>query len=615
MPGASLDTPTMTISHEWSRPVPMNIPTLRQPLGVLVVGATLAASLASQSIRIDAALLRGLATDVKSGLITFADPRPRDDSHAARRELFRRLLAEPSAREPLAEIIDRKLAALERGYARILDAPIRAAYRQRLMTLPATDLEQVAKTRRVWRNYLLHTTTQFQFQKHFLQPAAAVGKLLLPDVATIQTKDSARQRQRMLEFNGYRTEVRKALGLGEDPTTGKKASTGIPLPPLDRVRSDEEHLAHLHRTIAVASSVAPSEAQNILILNAIKARFIDYEEAEFILFANEVRMLMGTIAWATDIAACAATRDHSKDRVDGKAKGHRSSIPGKEGFTQRLRRFGTSGSSEGAGGGHNGRAYLHGLSYGGGHTGPLYSLKRNVVGVGRHGNTYTSVYAGKRDAVHACHATTGELFMPPGFELGDLVNQGLMDVHNELQVEDYARAKQLLGKVDATSKIDKLLVRYFKIVIEVEADWRLECMERIAAVGDLYGVQTRIAQAREKFGDSIDRRLAVFEKRMKSKAAIHALEAGRAYAEACSKHDQSEIRAVIQDYPRTVYAHAARQHLGLAPVEVGKSKAGKSKKGKDAKAKKGEKGKGRHPLQWFLSVDPYLNRFEYLPPK
>ncbi len=611
-----MPAPTPTISHTLSRrPVPVYTPSLCHPLWALAVGGAVTASLAAQSVRFDTSMLRGLKAEVKSGLITLANPRPRDDSQATRRKLFRRLLAEPAAREPLAEIIDLKLAALERRYALTLDAPIRAAYRQRLMTLSAKDLEQVAMTRRVWRNYLLHTSTQFKFQKHFLQPAAAVGKLLLPDAAAIQTKESRKQRHRMLEFSGYRTEVRNALGQGEDPTTGKKATTGIPLPPLDRVRNYEEHLDHLHRTISVASSVAPFEAQNILINNAIKARFIDYEEAEFILFANEIRMLMGTIAWATDIAACAATRDHSKDRVDGKAKGHWSSIPGKRGFTQRLRRFGTSGSSEGAGGGRNGRAYLHGLSYGGGHTGPLYSLKRNVVGVGRHGNTYTSVYAGKRNAVHSCQATSGELFMPPGFELGDLLNQDLMEIHNELQIEDYARAQQLLGEIDATSKTDKLLVRYFKIVIEVEAGWRVECMSRIATVGDLYGVQTRIRQAREKFGDSIDRRLAVFEKRLKAKAAVHTLEAGRAYADACSKKDISAIRAVITDYPLTAYAHAARQHLGLAAVEGGKGQGGKSKKtkkGKDAKAKKGTVG---HPLQWFLSADPFLNRFEYLPPK
>lgn len=555
------------------------------------------ASLSAQAIRIEASQLEGLDAEIKAGLLALAAPMPKDDTAAARRKVFHRLLKLPAARAALEQLIDQKLAAQERRYAQLLDEPVRAAYRQRLTTLSAKDLREVAVTRRIWRNYLVNPSTQLHFQKYFLQPAAKIGKLLLPDAEAIQTKASKKQRQRMLEFNGYRDEVRKALDLGEDPTTGKKASTGIPLPPLDKVRSFDEHLDHLHRTIAIASSVAPFEAQNILVDNAIKARFIDFEEAEFILFANEVRMLMGSIAWGTDIAGCAATRDHSKDRVDGKAKGHWSSLPGKRGFTHRLRRFGTSGTSEGAGGGRNGRAYLSGLSYGGGHTGPLYSLKRNVVGVGRHGNTYTSVYGRKGDAIHACHAFQGELFMPPGIGIDDLVNRSLMAIHTELQIEDYARARELLSAAKPGTKLDKLLLRYFKIVIKVEADWQIECLTRIAAVGDLYGVSQRIVRTRKKFGDSLDPRLAGFEKRIQNKAGMQVLAAGQAYQSACAQKDQAAIRAVITDFPGTVYAKAAAQHLG------------------GAEGKNGKKAMGGHPLRWFLSVDQYLNRFEYLPPK
>ena len=81
--------------------------------------------------------------------------------------------------------------------------------------------------------------------QHFLSPATKVGKLLFPDAATIRTKDSDAYLRCMLEFNGFRDEVRAALGLGEDPTTGVKAPTGIPTPPLYQVRNYEQYLALL----------------------------------------------------------------------------------------------------------------------------------------------------------------------------------------------------------------------------------------------------------------------------------------------------------------------------------------------------------------------------------
>jgi hypothetical protein len=361
------------------------------------------------------------------------------------------------------------------------------------------------------------------------------------------------------------------------------------MPPLSKVRSYEEHLYHLQRTMAIASSVAPVDARATLLGNAALARLIDHEEAEFILYANEIRMLMGSVAWSTDILACAADRDHSKDRVDGNAKGHWSSLPDKKGFTHRLRRFGTRASSEGAGGGASGRRYLHSLSYGGGHTGPLYSLKRNKVGVGRYGNCYTSTYARDKNATHSCQAIAGELFMPPGIGLDDIQDPSLIAVYNKLLAEDYGAAQELVRKASAKTKMDKFLREYFEIAIEVEADWRLECMSRVAAVGDLYGVEVRIKTAREKFGSSLDKRLRTFEKRLATRAGSHLLAAGRAYAAACSNQDQSGIEAIVSDYADTVYADAAKQHLAA---------------GKD--------GKTSHPLEWFLSADKYLNRFEYL---
>ena len=510
---------------------------------------------------------------------------------ASRRKWFRIVLAEPATWSKLEQAIDDKLDVLERGYAELLGESIRTAYHKRLRNLTDEELREVAKVRRVWSNYILRPATQLHFQQHFLMPATKVGKLLLPDVVEIQTKASDKHLRRMNEFNGYRNEVREALGLGTDPTTGKKAPTGIPMPPLSKVRSYEEHLDHLHRTMSVASSVAPREANGILLRNALKARKIDLEEAEFVLYANEIRCLMGVICWETDVLACAATRDHSKDRVDGNASGHWNDLPGKKGFTHRLRRFGTNGTSEGAGGGSNGRNYLHGLSYGGGHTGPLYSMKRNKVGCGRFGNCYTSTYGRNKSIIHPCPASTGELFMPPGIGLGDISDPSLQDVYHALAFDNYVGAKQLLGASKTKTKMDKFVRDYLAIAVEVEADWQLECIAHVAATGDLYTVSLMIGQTRGKFGNSLDKRLRHYEKRLATRSGTQLFEVGRAYVAACEAKDQPAIAAIVKNHGDTVYARAATQHLEATKA-----------------------GKLEHPLQWFLTADRYLARFEYLSP-
>lgn len=532
-----------------------------------------------------------LAPEIQEALKYLAKPPAEDEDAATRRKQFRLVLDAPVAWLSLEKVIDHKLAALERSYAVILDEPIRAVYRRHLASLSDAELREVAMTRRVWRNYILNPSTQLHFQQHFLMPATKVGELILPDVGAIQTKASKAMSRRMWEFNGYRNDVREALELGEDPTTDKFAPTGIAMPPLSKARSYEQHVDHLHRTMALASSVAPAGAGAVLLGNAAKARLIDYEEAEFVLYANEIRMLMGIISWSADVLACAATRDHSKDRVDGNASGHMSTLPGKRGFTDRLRRFGTNGSAEGAGGGANGRRYLYGLSYGGGHTGPLYSMKRNKVGVGRFGNCYTSTYARDNKFMHPCQASTGELFMPPGFGLSDIQDPSLIDVYHALSFENYVGATQVLKTATAKTKVDRFLRHYFKVVIEVEADWLLECISHVGATGDLVGVVRLIEKARGKFGNSLDGRFRPYTKRMATRSGVQVLAAGRAYMAACATKDRSAIEAILRDHPDTVYASAAQQHL--APSKDGKTS---------------------HPLAWFLEVDRYLARFEYMTP-
>jgi len=545
-------------------------------------------SAATRGVSVDAAALRGLSEPSARALQSLANPPAEADTKKARGRLVRRLLEDAGALEALEVVLDRKLAAMEREYAQTLDEPVREAYLKRLQSLSDAELRQVARTRRIWRDYILRPSTQLHFQQHFLVPATEVAKLLLPDVARISTKESQALLRRLHEFAGYREEVRLALGLGDDPTTGKQSPTGLPMPPLTQPRSYDEHLDHLHRTIAIASTAAPRQAQDLLLRNADRARLIDKEEAEFILYANEVRALMGVVTWSTDVLACAATRDHSKDRVDGNASGHMSNLPGKRGFVDRLRRFGTGASSEGAGGGSNGRNYLYQLSYGGGHTGPLYSMKRNRVGVGRHGNCYTSVYAGQKGLVHPCQASTGELFMPPGLGLDDITDASLEDVYHALLFENWGGARRIVKDAKAATETDRFLRRWFTAAIAVEADWHLECAARFVAVGDLDAVARMIERTRSSFGDTLDKRLRALERRLRTNAGVATLAAARAYATACEGGDDAKIRAFAAAHDGTVYATAARHHLANGG---------------------GSKG---HRLDWFLEQDRYLARFGYL---
>lgn len=563
--------------------------------GLLVLATSLAqgalraqTSAEQQQVAVDQKLTRDLDKTARDAIAVLANPGPDDDDPKKRRRLVRELMEDPKSLPALEAVLDKKLGALERDYAHMLDEPVRAAYHARLMALGDDELRQVAMVRRVWRNYILKPSTQLHFQQHFLMPATRVCQLVLPDVALIQTKESKRQLKRMREFDGYRSEVRVALGFDDDPTTGKTAPTGIPMPPLTQPRSYDEHLDHLHRTIAIASTAAAREAQDLLIANADKARLIDKEEAEFVLYSNEIRAMMGVVAWSTDILACAATRDHSKDRVDGNASGHMSNLPGKRGFTDRLRRFGTGASSEGAGGGSNGRNYLYQLSYGGGHTGPLYSMRRNRVGCGRYNNCYTSVYAGQKNLFHRCQASTGELFLPPGFELDDITSTSLQDIYHALLFENYGGARELLKEAKTESKLDRFVRDYFAAAIRTEADWHVECLTHYMAVGDLYAVARMIERARGKFGNSLDKRLRSFEKRMATNAGRAALAAGEAFAQARKSKDPQALRAIVRDHPKTVYALAAQHYF----------------EHKDAKHP--------DPLGYFLEQDRYLARYEYL---
>jgi hypothetical protein len=179
--------------------------------------------------------------------------------------------------------------------------------------------------------------------------------------------------------------------------------------------------------------------------------------------------------------------------------------------------------------------------------------------------------------------------MPPGIGLGDITDKSLQDAYHALAFDNYLGAKQLLDEAKAKSKMDKFVRKYLAVAVEVEADWQLECITRVAATGDIYTVSQMIGRTRGKFGNSLDKRLRRFEKRLATKANTQLLKVGQAYVTACAAKDNAAIDAIIKNHGDTVYARAATQHQEAAKA-----------------------GKPEHPLQWFLTIDRYLARFEYL---
>jgi hypothetical protein len=349
----------------------------------------------------------------------------------------------------------------------------------------------------------------------------------------------------------------------------------------------------LERTLVLAHTVSPEGARKVLLGNAEVAREIDIEEADFVLFGNEVRMLMGTIAWSVDPLVCACTRDHSSDRKAGKASGHISTLPGKASFTDRLKRFGADGSSEGAGGGSSGRGYINGLSYGGGHTGPLYSLKRNVVGVGRRGGVYTSVYSTDRQLIHPCQVTDGELFMPPGICGKEITSPAVLAAHQSISRGQYGAAQKLISRAlnegetaqrsvaalalgtsvkPQNSARDKVLFRFFEAAIQVEADWRIAELNALDGIGDMYEVKCRVDRALKDFDGvpGFSDRITPLVERLKEKDIVQEIKAGAVYHHAAAAGTADTLlRSMMlfaQQCKGSVYAQAAQQYLA-APAD------------------------------------------------
>ena len=506
------------------------------------------------------------------------------------------------ARAAVAEL----LAVSQKQYFELLDKYVRNAYIKRLTTLNDEHIRKVQYMRRLWKDYLEHTSDQHEFQDNFLKPVWDVAEFLIVKPDQMSEPEIVQARKLLFELAEYQEACRKAAGIGPDPTVGKKSPTGIDIPNLDQPQTLADYVSFLDRTMALAGSFAPAGGKKVLYEGIEVSKLIDVQESEFIMYCLTVRMLAGSVAWVGNELVCAATRDHSTDRKEGRASGHMSTVPGKTGFTHRLRRMGAPFcGSEGAGGGRNGPDYAYNLSYGGGHTHPLYSVKRNFSGVGRRGEVYTSNYGTNKELFHPCPVTDKELFMPPGITKDDIQTPELLEIYKSLQEENFAQANTQIAETKVKTDFDKMILRFFSAAVKAHLDWFFEGVAAIDQVGDYYDVKLRLEGARKKFTGIplFDKQAAMLDKHLSGKQMDKELEAGKAYrpiATAIIKDIRAgklnedaarkQLDAFARQYPKTICAEAA---LFLPPAD-----------------KAGHAG-AVNPIAYFFNKNPCLAKYAY----
>ncbi len=513
----------------------------------------------------------------------------------------------PEATQTACTLVDEAMTAQEKLYFDLLDKNTHAAYIKRLCILRDGHIRKVQYMRRLWKDYLEHTSDQNEFQKNFLKPVWDVAEFLLVRPDQMTDSEIVKQRKVLFELAKYRSACRKAAGLSKDPTVGRKSPTGIDIPHLDQPPTIADYISLLDRTMVLGGSFALEGGKTVLLKNLDVFKKVDVQESEFVMYCDTVRMLVGSVAWFGDELVCAATRDHSTDRVNKVASGHMSTVEGKHGFTDRLKRMGAPWcGSEGAGGGSNGPNYARGLSYGGGHTHPLYSIKRNFTGVGRRGNCYTSNYGTKKDLLHPCPVTEGELFMPPGLTKADIKTPELLEIYQFLKDEKFADAYAMITPLKLKDDFDKMILRFFSGWVTADLNWFLQAANAIAMVGDIYEVQLRFEDAKKKFTGipAFDKKAAVLERLLAGKKMQAELEAGKAYRPIArgiikdirdKKLDKDAARKRLDDfvkqYPKTIYAEAA---MYQPPADT-----------------TGHNDTGVDPIGYFLSKNHDLPKYAY----
>ena len=453
---------------------------------------------------------------------------------AGRKAAFEKMLAlgEPVVAQ-VGPMIDDALGAEERKYVKILEPKIRIAYIKKLESISDEQISHILRTRYLWEPYIINGGSDPEFRQVYLAPIWKMKEFLLLKIADIEDTEVVTLRNKLVELAGYQRQCHDVLKINPDTTVGKLSPTGIEYAHLDQPPTFLDKLHHYERTLILINTVASKGAREVLLMTDQAAREIDVQEAEYVMAANEVRMLAGSIAWRADPLGCAVERDHSTDRKEGRAKGHMSDVPGKRGFGDRNRRMGAGYyGSEGAGGGRDGPAYLRGLSYSGdGHGGPLYRLARNRVGIGRRGGVYTSQYATDKKYIHPCPATEHEMWMPPGVTAMDLRSSAIQQAFLAMKAKSYGSALGSLDRAKAPTGADAIAMRFFRAAIDLEVQQAIKDILATEGSGDVFFASFLLRRDLANFKgiEAFEKAVADSSQRLNSKDLRPEMTAGEAY--------------------------------------------------------------------------------------
>lgn len=477
------------------------------------------------------------------------------------------------AHEDLAEL-RRSYAAARDAYLERLRAHLPEAYKEHLANLRPADIATVAATRRLWHWYIEAGPFTMGdprkqrtgiFRQEFLDPIDRVAEILLIDPAALKDTDVRSARAKAYKAAERLDRAYRSADVNIDPTAGKTAPTGVPIPHLDHPHTSADALRLYERTLVLARTVAHPEAEPVLMQNAAACLEIDLMEADFVMYANQVRMLSGSIAWVVDPLMTACCRDHSQDRKAGDASGHQSNLPDKRFPRDRARRFGCRVGPEGAGGGRDGRGALRGFAYNGtGHGGPLFAQLRNVVGPGWREGVLTALYQTDERHRHACAATEGELVLPPGIT-NKMLSPANGKIFRALAQGRFADAAELLEARAPRDEFQRAIRRNLEARLDAEIDWTLTGIEHILDAGDVFEAQRRLdlAERSMKGLSAFDGRARVLAKRMSTKAARRELEIGRVYHQiiGAKKLEPELLQQLVDKHPESTYAAAAAHCL------------------------------------------------------
>ena len=140
-------------------------------------------------------------------------------------------------------------------------------------------------------------------------------------------------------------------------------------------------------------SLAAAESKEVLEAHRAAAlATLDSEAAAAIVETNRQRVDEGLPPLVVDPALCRAAADHSFDMIEHRFFSHTSPIKGKEKFTDRAKRFGTTSGGENLTIAGSGRDAVKNWMASPGHRANILKKTYRRIGLGRAGQVYTQMF-------------------------------------------------------------------------------------------------------------------------------------------------------------------------------------------------------------------------------